>query len=202
MAAVQVRQSESKMSPHVEERADATLACAALLDASAFSSLYLRYADRVFRHCYRRLGSREAAEDATSLVFTKALGALDRFDPNRGSFATWLFTIANRVLTDHYRSQRRFVDAAEFPEPIDPDDTPEEAALARENAVDLHRALGQLAPREREVIELRLAGLSSAEISEVLGCRKNSVAQAQYRAIGRLRMLLAPGVTQQGTHDV
>ena len=43
--------------------------------------------------------------------------------------------------------------------------------MAREQAGDLRSALSKLAPREREVIELRLAGLSSAEnaLDEIAG---------------------------------
>jgi hypothetical protein len=103
MAAVQVRHSESKMSLHVEERADATPACAALLDASAFASLYLRYADRVFRHFYRRLGSREAAEDATGLVFTKALGTPVNTSPD----ATRVRQVASRMSGTIWKTQQQ-----------------------------------------------------------------------------------------------
>ena len=202
MAVVQAYQSETGNGDRIDYVSDAVLARRAVTDPNAFGALYLRYADRIFRHCYRKLGTREAAEDATSLVFTKALSGIVQFDANRGTFAAWLFTIANHVLTDHFRVERRYFSVSDLPERIDPSRTPEEVAVAQEEAGDLRGALAKLAPREREVIELRLAGLSSAEISDVLGCQKNSVAQAQFRAIGRLRMLLGPGAAQQGTHDV
>ena len=38
-------------------------------DRQAFAPLYVRYFDRVYGYCYRRLGSAEDAADATSLVF-------------------------------------------------------------------------------------------------------------------------------------
>lgn len=202
MAAVQAYQSETSTVDLLETVSDAVLVRRAATEPNAFGALYLRYADRVFRHCYRKLGTREAAEDATSLVFTKALAAIGRFDADRGTFAAWLFTIANHVLTDQFRVERHYLAVSELPEQIDPSRTPEEVAMAREQVGDLRSALSKLAPREREVIELRLAGLSSAEISEVLGCRRNTVAQAQFRAIGRLRGLLRPGVAQQGKDNV
>lgn len=202
MAVVQAYQSETGDVDLNEGASDAVVARRAVADPYAFGTLYMRYADRVFRHCYRKLGTREAAEDATSLVFTKALSAIRRFDADRGTFAAWLFSIANNVLTDQFRVERRYLAVSEMPDPVDPSQTPEEVAVAREQAGDLRSALGKLAPREREVIELRLAGLSSAEIAEVLGCRSNTVAQAQFRAIGRLRALLASGVAHQGLHDV
>lgn len=201
MAAVQARHSETR-GYRAQETHDAILAGEALRDSNAFGALYLLYADRVFRFCYRRVGSREAAEDATSLVFTKALAGLGGFDSGRGTFAAWLFSIANHVLADQFRSERRYLPGGEFDDIVDATQSPEEIALAREGAGELRRALGKLAPREREVIELRLAGLNSAEIGAVLGCRKNAVAQAQFRAVNRLRTLLGPGTALEGIDNV
>ena len=63
------------------------LIAAAQRDRRAFAPLYARYARPIYRFCYRRLGSHEAAEDATSQTFVKALAALDRYqgglDPKR-----------------------------------------------------------------------------------------------------------------------
>ena len=202
MATVQAHQSQTGVIDSIELASDDTLARRVGSEPSAFGVLYQRYADRVFRHCYRKLGTREAAEDATSLVFTKALSAIGRFDADRGSFAAWLFSIANNVLADQFRAERRYQTTTELPDPVDPSQTPEEVALAQEQSGDLRRALAKLAPREREVIELRLAGLSSSEIGVVLGCRSNTVSQAQFRAIGRLRTLLGATGAHQGKRDV
>ena len=55
---------------------DATLVLAAKRERAAFAPLYQRYVDPIYRYCYRCLGNRHTAEDATSLIFTKALAAL------------------------------------------------------------------------------------------------------------------------------
>jgi RNA polymerase sigma-70 factor (ECF subfamily) len=84
-----------------EQLDEAVIVARARLDPSAFAPLYQTYLDPVYRYCYRRLGSREAAEDATSLIFERALRALPTF---RGeSFRAWLFTIAHNAVTDDYR---------------------------------------------------------------------------------------------------
>lgn len=196
------REQQRAKIPCYDSVSDDVLAQLAATDRQAFSIFYVRYADRVFRHCYRRLGTREAAEDATSQVFTLALAAIDRFDPRRGTLASWVFTIANNVLVDHYRTERRYLPESTSYERADLADTPEEIALARERASGLHRALRELAPREREVIELRLAGLSSADISDVLGCQRNAVAQTQFRALGRLRTMLGAAPACKGKRNV
>ena len=106
---------------------EADLVAAAVADPRAFAPLYRRYLDPVHRYCYRRLGSREVAEDATSLIFERALTALPGY--RGGLFRVWLFAIAHNVVTDSYRSTRAHepLDAAE--ETADPGPDPETLAL-------------------------------------------------------------------------
>src|SRR4051812_26148265 len=66
-------------------RDDEALVAAAQVDRAAFAPLYQRYADPVFRFCYRRLGDRALAEDATSRVFERVLAALSRYRQDKGS---------------------------------------------------------------------------------------------------------------------
>jgi RNA polymerase sigma-70 factor (ECF subfamily) len=79
----------------------ARLVAAAQRDRAAFAPLYDRYVRAVYGYCYRCLGDREAAEDATSAVFTKALIGLSSY--REGAFRGWLFTIAHNVITDAVR---------------------------------------------------------------------------------------------------
>jgi RNA polymerase sigma-70 factor (ECF subfamily) len=182
--------------------ADADLATRARSDPQAFAALYLRYVDAIHAHCHWRLGSREVAEDATSQVFAQALAGLPRFDSNRGTFRSWLFTIAHHVVIDHYRKTKpaTSIDAADDLPDIAA--TPEEIAVATERSEALRAALDRLPPRERQVVELRLAGLTGPEISSVLGCSTAAIGAAQYRAVVRLRSLMGLDIQAEGTHDV
>src|SRR3712207_6376006 len=141
---------------------DADLVARAQADRHAFALLYRRYLDPIHQYCYRRLGSREAAEDATSLVFTKALAALPTY--RTGSFRSWLFAIAHHVITDDLRARRVVAGldvAAEMP---DREPTPEECALAVDATSTVVRLLSHLSPGQRRVVELRLAGLTGREV--------------------------------------
>ena len=67
---------EAEVNPRLEdgeESDDAVLAARAAGDPAAFAPLYARYVRPIYRYCYRRLGTHEAAEDATSQVFAKVL---------------------------------------------------------------------------------------------------------------------------------
>jgi len=91
--------------PLEDERDDAILVAEAKRDRRAFAPLYRRYVDRVYRYCDRVLGDRELAEDAASLVFTKALAGLPHC---RGAaFRSWLFAIAHNVIVDAQRARMR-----------------------------------------------------------------------------------------------
>ncbi len=176
---------------------DAALVAAAQRDPRAFAPLYLRYVDPVYAYCHRRLGSREAAEDATSLVFTKALAALPRFRAGGGTFRAWLFTIAHNSVVDGLRAtppSRPFAadDDLRAREP-----GPEEEAIAADEGRRTRDLIARMTPDQQRVLELRLAGLSSVEIGAVLGRRPGAVRAVQFRAAARLRDLLAPEPTEE-----
>jgi len=162
-------------------------------DRAAFGPIYDRYVTPVYRYCYRRLGVTEAAEDATSLVFEKAMLALPRYRSGPGSFRSWLFTIAHNVIADKFRARH----PVPFANPrqltvAGTESTPEELALAREASRTIWQVLAHLPPEQARLLELRLAGLNDAEIARVVGISHGAVRVAQHRALRRLRELLGP----------
>ena len=185
-----------------EDAPEAALVARAKRDRHAFAPLYAAYFDRVYAYCWRRLGSAEAAADATSLVFAKALAALPRCHDT--SFRPWLFTIAHNVVTDVYRAPGATEPLAAAAGLHDAVPSPEEQVLRAEERQGVRDLLHRLTPDQRAVVELRLAGLTGQEISAVLGKSRSAVDTTQHRAIARLRVLLgvaaAPGRKGPG-HD-
>src|SRR3990170_8011372 len=85
---------------------DAELLAAARTDATAFRSLYDRYAARVLRYHERRTSDQDAAHDLTAETFAQAWLARTRFrDQAGGSAAPWLFAIARHVLLASVRKR-------------------------------------------------------------------------------------------------
>ena len=166
---------------------EAPLVAAARCDPRAFGPLYRRYVDPVYRYCSRRLGTREEAEDATSQVFTQALAGLPRL--GNQPFRAWLFAIAHNVVADVHRARRPTVPLPAADSREDPDPTPEQAALAAEEGRAVRALLAQLPADQRELIELRLAGLTDVEIARVLGRSHGAIRVAQHRTVLRLRAL-------------
>jgi RNA polymerase sigma-70 factor (ECF subfamily) len=170
-----------------KELTDAELVRRAQADPEAFVDLYSRYVDPVFRYCTRRL-TRAAAEDATSITFLNALKAIRRFDPDRSGFRPWLFTIAHNAVIDQLRLRPH--------DPIDGIDLVEEGptlddyVIANERRRLFGRTVRRLTPDQQQVIHLRLAGLSGAEIADVMDKSPGAVRIIQHRAIKELRRLM------------
>lgn len=177
---------------------EAALVEQARRDRVAFAPLYRRYVGPIYGYCHHRLGAREPAEDATSLVFAKALASLPAH--RGGSFRAWLFGIAHHVVADAQRARRpeEPLDAAH--DAIDGGPGPEHLALVADDRTSLLALLAVLTPDQRAVVELRLAGLTSAEIGQALGRSRGAVDVAHHRAMARLRQVLGAAGKEDG-HD-
>lgn len=176
---------ERSVAPAADD--DNALVVAAVRDRQAFAPLYARYAASIYRYCYRRLGSREYAEDATSIVFEKALAALHTH--RGGSFRGWLFAIAHNVSVT-VGKERRHAPLVALETVVDGAPSPEDLALAADDRRSLRALFDELSVDQRRVVELRLAGLTGAEIAQVLGKSVASIKMLQLRAMARLRLSL------------
>jgi RNA polymerase sigma-70 factor, ECF subfamily len=166
------------------------LAEAARRDPAAFSPLYHRYVRQIYRFCYVRLGNQQAAEDATSDIFLRAMGSLHGY--RGGSFPAWLFRIAHNVVIDAHRKSRPAVALDQAGNLASADPSPEDQAVARSEAHRLRSNLDRLPEEQRIVIELGLAGWQTAQIADALGKRPGNVRIIRYRAMQRLQTLLDP----------
>jgi len=63
----------------------------------AWARIYDAYAERLYLYALARTGSRQAAEDITSLVFLKALKTIASYNPARRPLLAWLYGIARHV---------------------------------------------------------------------------------------------------------
>ena len=157
-------------------------------DLDALGQLYDRYRGRVAGFARARLGDPDKAEDVTSETFEAVLRRLGGYRLGT-DFEAWLFTIAHRRVSDHFRRQRRRRDLVTLHEAPAADAAgPEEAAVAAEDRTEVARAFATLRGDEQEVLALRvLAGLSAAQAGAVLGKSEGAVRVAQHRALRSLR---------------
>lgn len=170
---------------------------------NAFADLYEAHAPAVLRYCQLRIAGPAEAEDAAALIFTRAFSAWPPANPEAAR--SWLFAIAHNVVANHYRQQStrgpiRPLDAAA--EVRDPAAMPLEHAIERENRAELRAAITHLSDEQREVVELRLTGLTGPEIAASLGKSHAAVKMLQLRAVQKLRTLMSPShPSSRSTND-
>ena len=71
-----------------------------------FALFYRRHAEAVLAYFARRVRDAEAAADLTAETFAAAVVARERFRPERGSAAAFLYGIASHKLADYQRRGR------------------------------------------------------------------------------------------------
>lgn len=167
---------------------------AAQIDPPTFGVLYERYVDAVFGYCLFRLWDRIDAEDATSLTFTRAFEALPKYRVGGGgTFRSWLFTIAHNVVVNLQRGRKEYrsLDAIAGVSTREPG--PDDQAIEHDERSRVRMACQRLTEEQRQVIELRMAGLTGAEVAAAMGKSLPAVKMLQVRAIDRLKHLLGGG---------
>jgi RNA polymerase sigma-70 factor (ECF subfamily) len=168
---------------------DAQFVRAALSDRDLFWQLYERYVDAIFWYALPRTGSAAASDDIVSETMLAAFERLESFDANKGSFATWLFVIARRKIIDRQRAHRRLWRYVRSHGPGSPTASEDLLAgvLRDEEIAAVYAAYEQLSSADQEIVALRYsAGLSTREISGVLGISDAAARQRLSRARSRL----------------
>jgi len=125
--------------------------------------------------------------------------------PDDASFRGYAFTVARRLLIDHYR--RRSVRAGLVPlegglaDAVDSGTDPHGAAVATETLAVVEQALGAMKPAVAEVFRLRTASqLSFKEIAAGQGVSLNTALGRHHHATKQIRKaLIAAGLLDGGT---
>jgi len=175
---------------------DALLVTWARHNPQAFTALYDRYFPVVHGYCLSQLGDADAADDATSQTFLKALVALPTYKET-GRFRAWLFVIAHNAVQDAFRARRVQEPLEAAVNVFDCEITPEERAIAAFDRAWLDGVIARLPAADRQVLELRRAGLSGQEIAAVLGISHEAAKKRQLRAMDHVRAEISTAADRQ-----
>lgn len=174
-------------------------------DPQAWQQLVVSQHRRIYAICYRFTGSACDSEDLTQDVFLKLYKNLTSFDTQKGSFQTWITTLARNLLVDHFRRTRQervtdsidaSFDGAEDGVTLadrlaDGGKSQEQHVSGLELKVEIQAALKQLSPELREAVILRdLEDMDYKEIAEVLRIPEGTVKSRISRGRGELAKLL------------
>ncbi|KQO94486.1 ECF RNA polymerase sigma factor SigK [Leifsonia sp. Leaf264] len=166
-------------------------------DQGAFSELYDAVSARLFGLVRRLVVDPAQSEEVTQEVFLEIWQSAARFQPERGSALSWMFTLAHRRAVDRIRSSQASRDRDTRigirDIPIDTDVVSEAAELRVENE-RVRRALGELTEVQRQAVSLAYySGFSHSEIADELSVPIGTV-KTRIRD-GMIRLRDALGVT-------
>lgn len=174
-------------------------------DGQAWQQLVVSQHRRIYAICYRFTGSSTDAEDLTQDVFLKLYKNLSSFDLQKGSFQTWITTLARNLLVDHFRRTRLDRASDSLDASLDGEDdgptmaerladtrkSQEQQFASLELKTRIQNALKQLSPELREAVILRdLEDMDYKDIAQVLRIPEGTVKSRISRGRGELARLL------------
>jgi len=158
-------------------------------DSLAFRSLFLRFGPRVKAIMMKSGADAETAEDLAQEAMLVVWRKADRYAPERGSLAAWIFTIARNLRIDRLRRQ-----SPEAYEDIDeleleaPEESGETQVQVRQRNELVLKAVAELPPDQRSVIEMSFVhDTPQSDIAQKLGLPLGTVKSRTRLAYIKLR---------------
>ena len=145
-------------------------------DEHAAEALYNRYRDTTFNLAYALLNDAADAEEVAQDALTYALTQINRYDPQRARFSTWLSTIT--VSRCRNKRRRRYLPSLPLfawfkggGDALDPTPGPERLVMQASTSDEIWEAIQSLSQPIREAILLRhWSDYTYREIATVMGC--------------------------------
>jgi RNA polymerase sigma-70 factor (ECF subfamily) len=163
----------------------------------ALAVLFERHSALVFRIARAILHDDGEAEETVQKVFLDIFRAVNKFNPDRGTFKTWLLQYAYHRSIDRrqHLQSNRFYSRDELDElmPAELFNGPGHLLCLppQEVACLVEQVLATLESRQRRVIELTyFEGLTAEEIAIRTGDSASSVRHKLYRGLAKLRSVL------------
>jgi RNA polymerase sigma-70 factor (ECF subfamily) len=163
-----------------------------------FATLFDTYYPKLYAYIRSQVADQPTAEDLTAATFERAFSHSHQFDPQKGSFAIWLFRIGRNLVINHYAATSRKPLHYDLDEVISVagGPSPEQRLLHQEQQRLLTETLATLPERDQEIIQLRFYGrLTNRDIAEVLELNEKTVSVIILRALQKLRARLEPQET-------
>jgi RNA polymerase sigma-70 factor, ECF subfamily len=160
-------------------------------EKAAMHVLYARHNVRVFRFILRIVGDATLAEDLVSQVFLDVWRTAGQFE-GRSQVSTWLLAIGRfKALTALRNRKYEDVDQDEVLQIPDNAENPEACMDRSQTSESLRKAIAQLSPAHREIIDLIYYHEKSVEeVGQIVGIPQATVKTRMFYARKHLAQLL------------
>lgn len=157
-------------------------------DIRKMSVLFERYHQKLNSYFLKTLMDQNLSKDLTQNVFEKMIKYRAGFKKDK-SFKSWMFTIANNVMMDHFRKEKSMrTKAGKQAETKCKSFDPDAKMELDEQKQLLHQALDLLEPDAREILWLtRFERMKYAEIAVLKECTESAIKVKVHRAVKKLR---------------
>lgn len=158
-----------------------------------FEQYYQKYYLQSLRYVHKRIQNLHDAEDLVGDSFLYCYEHYTEYDPNKASFATWLYLVVNSRIKNYYRDRKETVEldsVSELLRTLSADSVEQAIELSRLREL-LYQALNNLTETQRQIVIMKyFHNYSSKKIAERTGVSEGNVRVILSRALFRLRSIL------------
>jgi len=152
--------------------------------------VYENFFPKIYNYIFYKVMHRQIAEDLTSTVFLKVAESFAKYNPEKGAMSTWLFTIADHVVADHFRAHRIQISFDELTDTtaLSVNFEEQSSLIKDENLKELYAALSELGDTTREIISQKYFRQKSIrQIAKDLNMNESTVSTMHNRGLEKLR---------------
>lgn len=158
-------------------------------DVSAFAPIYQAYSPMVYGLILRIVKDQKEAENLLQEVFIKVWRKIDTYDPEKGTFATWVINITRNTAIDYTKTtyyKQKIKNQQEDFFVLKENDHP--VVYQKTDSIGLKRLVEKLTPACREIIEMMYyKGYTQQEIADLLNTPVGTIKTRSRMAIKELR---------------
>jgi RNA polymerase sigma-70 factor (ECF subfamily) len=164
-------------------------------DAQAFEIVFDRHSGAAFSLAYRMCGRQAMAEDIVQEAFVSMWRSGARYDATRGSVRTWVLSVVRNRTIDAFRRESakgsRDVSEEGLAERMAAPELTDTEVERRDEARQVRKALVELPPDQRQVIELAyFGGFTHSQIADMLELPSGTVKGRMRLGLTKMRLAL------------
>lgn len=158
-------------------------------DVEAFGKLFQQFAPRIKSYMMRQGADSATAEELAQETLLTVWRKASLYSSDKGTAATWIFTIARNLRIDRLRREVPWQGLPEGHDETPSDEPlPDEQVSEQERQKRIRAALSRLPEDQHEVVQLSfIEGLSHSEIAERLGLPLGTVKSRMRLAYQKVR---------------